>query len=108
GDPKANGSGGPGYVVPDEFPTSDFVYQPGVVAMANRGAGTTGSQFFIVIGEDARVLGNTFSILGQVVAGQDVLDRITAVPTGVLPGTTERSRPLESVYLEDVTIEVSP
>jgi cyclophilin family peptidyl-prolyl cis-trans isomerase len=107
GDPNANGSGGPGYIVPDEFPDDDFVYEVGVVAMANRGAGSTGSQFFIVIGEDARFLTNTFNVLGRVISGQETLDRITEVPTRASPGSVEESLPLESVYIESVTIEVT-
>lgn len=106
GDPNADGTGGPGYVIPDEFPPSDFVFEPGVVAMANRGAGTTGSQFFIVLGEDARVLRPTFSILGRVTDGDDVLERIEAVPTAQQPNSAERSRPLEAVYIEDVVIDI--
>lgn len=108
GDPRADGSGNPGYTLPDEYPPDDFVYQPGVVAMANRGSGTTGSQFFIVIGDDARVLNSTYSILGQVVAGENTLDLIDDVPTAVQPNSAERSRPLETVYIEDVVIAVEP
>lgn len=104
GDPSANGTGGPGYIVPDEFPPEGFVYEPGVVAMANAGARSTGSQFFIVVGEDARVLNNAFSILGRVVGGQQTLDAITAVPTSVSPGSSERSRPNETVYVESIEI----
>src|SRR5688572_20201864 len=52
GDPDASGIGGPGYRVPDEFPPADFIYDEGVVAMANSGGGTTGSQFFIVVGDN--------------------------------------------------------
>ena len=108
GDPSADGIGGPGYVIADEFPTaSDFNYDEGVVAMANRGARSTGSQFFIVIGEDARHLTTSFNILGQVVSGQDALQRIAAVPKGVSPGSVEESLPLESVYIESVTIAVT-
>ncbi len=106
GDPNANGSGGPGYVIPDEFPPDDFVYEVGVVAMANSGAGSTGSQFFIVIGEDGRHLTNAFNVLGRVVSGQDTLDRIAAVPTRAAPGSVEQSLPLETVYIESVTIKV--
>ena len=105
GDPDANGIGGPGYRVPDEFPPEGFSYDEGVVAMANSGAGTTGSQFFIVVGDNARVLNNTFNVLGRVLTGQETLDAIEAVPTSVAPGTNERSRPLETVYIEGVEIE---
>jgi cyclophilin family peptidyl-prolyl cis-trans isomerase len=108
GDPNANGTGGPGYSVPDEFPPADFVYERGVVAMANRGNGTTGSQFFVVLGDNASGLRNAFSIVGTVVAGEETLDRIAAVPTAVQSGSSERSRPLETIYVERVTIQDSP
>jgi cyclophilin family peptidyl-prolyl cis-trans isomerase len=107
GDPNADGTGGPGYIVPDEFPPAEFTYEEGVVAMANRGARSTGSQFFLVIGENGRFLTPSFNVLGFVVAGQDTLDRMEAIPTRVPPGTNERSLPLESVYIERITIEVS-
>ncbi len=93
GDPTATGTGGPGYRIPDEFPPEDFIYDEGVVAMANSGGATTGSQFFIVVGDNARVLNNTFNVLGRVVSGRETLDAIEAVPTSVTPGTNERSRP---------------
>lgn len=104
GDPDGTGTGGPGYVVPDEFPPEGFIYEEGVVAMANAGAGTTGSQFFVVVGDNARVLNNTFNVLGLVVSGQETLDAIEAVPTSVAPGTNERSRPTETVYIEGIEI----
>ena len=107
GDPQANGTGDPGYVVPDEFPSEDFSYEEGVVAMANRGANSTGSQFFIVIGEDARFLLPQFNVLGEVVSGDEPLEDIAAIPTGIAPGTVEQSLPLETVYINKVTIEVS-
>ncbi|MGQ0848857.1 MAG: peptidylprolyl isomerase [Actinomycetota bacterium] len=105
GDPTATGTGGPGYLLPDEFPPADFVYEPGVVAMANAGRGTTGSQFFIVVGDDAKVLTNSFSILGRVVEGQSTLETITAIPTELSPGTNERSRPTETIYIEVIEID---
>jgi cyclophilin family peptidyl-prolyl cis-trans isomerase len=107
GDPEANGTGGPGYIIADEYPSDDFTYERGVVAMGNRGAKSTGSQFFIVTGEDARHLLPQFNILGNVVSGLEVLDEISAVPTSVAPGSVEESLPLETVYIEKVTIEVS-
>jgi cyclophilin family peptidyl-prolyl cis-trans isomerase len=108
GDPEANGTGGPGYIIADEFPTApDFVYEVGSVAMANRGARSTGSQFFFVIGDDAQHLTASFNVLGKVVSGQDALERIAKVPTGVSPGSVEESLPLETVYIESVTIDVT-
>jgi cyclophilin family peptidyl-prolyl cis-trans isomerase len=107
GDPRADGTGGPGYLVPDEFPDDDFVYEEGVVAMHSRGARSTGSQFKVITGEDGRFLTNQFNVLGTVVSGQDAIDRIMAVPTATAPGSVERSRPLETVYIESIDIEVA-
>ena len=106
GDQTATGTGDPGYEIPDEFPADDFVYEPGVVAMANAGRGTTGSQFFIVTGEQAASLNPTFNVVGRVIEGMDVLERIEQVPTRAQSGSVERSYPTESVYLESVTITV--
>jgi len=107
GDPEANGTGGPGYIIADEFPTApDFVYEVGSVAMANRGARSTGSQFFFVIGDNAQHLTASFNVLGKVVSGQDTLERIATVPTGASPGSVEESLPLETVYIDSVTVDV--
>lgn len=107
GDPDANGTGGPGYVIADEHPPEGFVYEPGVVAMANRGARSTGSQFFVVTGDSGKFLTNQFNVLGQVVSGQDAIDEIMKVPTATAPGSVEESLPLESVYIESITIDIS-
>ncbi len=107
GDPNANGTGGPGYVIADERPSSDFSYDKGVVAMANRGARSTGSQFFVVTGDNGKFLTNNFNVLGRVTTGMDTIDRINAVPTRRPPGTNEESLPTESVYIESITIEVA-
>lgn len=107
GDPEADGTGGPGYIVDDEFPEDeDFIYEEGTVAMANRGSRSTGSQFFIVVGDNARHLTPRFNVLGRVVSGQDTLERITSIETGVAPGSVEESLPRESVYIESVSIDV--
>jgi cyclophilin family peptidyl-prolyl cis-trans isomerase len=106
GDPQAVGTGGPGYRIPDEWPGDDFEFEPGVVAMANNGRNTTGSQFFIVIGETARVLNPQFNVLGRVTSGQETLDAIAAVPTATRTGSRERSLPLQTVYIESIEIEV--
>jgi cyclophilin family peptidyl-prolyl cis-trans isomerase len=107
GDPDAVGTGGPGYRIPDEYPEDDFEFTPGVVAMANAGRNTTGSQFFIVIGDQASVLNPLFNVLGEVTDGMDTLDRIAEVPTATRPGSREQSLPLETVYIEDIQIDVS-
>ena len=107
GDPLADGTGGPGYRIPDEFPSGDFTYTPGIVAMDNNGKGTTGSQFFIVLGESAAVLNPQFNGLGEMISGQETLDRIQEVETARRPGSVEDSLPLETVYLESVTIDVT-
>ena len=108
GDPDADGTGGPGYIIDDEFPEDeDFTYDEGTVAMANSGANSTGSQFFIVIGEDARHLVPLFNVLGTVTSGRDTLDRIAAIETGSAPGSVEQSLPRETVYIESISIDVS-
>lgn len=105
GDPAADGTGGPGYVVPDEFPEEGFVYEEGVVAMFSRGARSTGSQFFVITGEDGEFLTNQFNVLGRVVSGQQTVDRIMGIETEPAVGSTARSRPVETVYIESITVE---
>ena len=101
GDPTATGRGGPGYVIADEFPADSTAYARGVIAMANAGPGTTGSQFFLVLADVP--LPPQFSVFGRVTSGLEVMDRIAAVPLGFSP-TGELSVPLETVYLERVEI----
>jgi cyclophilin family peptidyl-prolyl cis-trans isomerase len=107
GDPEAMGVGGPGYEIEDEFPPEDFVYTPGVVAMQNAGKGTTGSEFFIVLDESASVLNPQFNVLGTLVSGQEALDQMVEIETALRPGTRESSLPLETVYIESVSIDVT-
>ena len=61
----------------------------------------------MVIGEDARFLTPSFNVLGRVVSGMDTLERIGEIPTGTAPGTVEKSLPLESVYIESISIELA-
>lgn len=107
GDPEANGTGGPGYTVADEFPEEGFVYEPGVVAMDNQGSRGTGSVFFVVAGEDGQFLTNNFNVLGTVTSGQEIIDQIMGVETATAPGSVEKSLPLETVYIESITIDVA-
>lgn len=107
GDPAANGTGGPGYFIADEFPDDGFVYEEGVVYMANRGSRSTGSQFAVVVGEDGRFLTTSFNVLGTVADGQDAIDQIMEIETAAAAGSVEQSLPLETVYIESITIEVA-
>jgi len=107
GDPEANGTGGPGYVIADEFPDDGFVYEEGVVAMASRGSRSTGSQFFVVTGDDGRFLTNQFNVLGTVTSGSEAIDDIMGVETATAPGSVEQSLPLQTVYIESITIDAA-
>lgn len=102
GDPSATGREGPGYTIKDELPEPGFLYERGVLAMANSGPGTTGSQFFIVLADAG--LNPDFSYFGRVVDGFETLDRITEIPLG--PNAFgEQSVPLETLYVEQVVVD---
>ena len=103
GDPTATGIGGPGYTIPDEFP-AESAYDRGIVAMANAGPGTTGSQFFIMFADGP--LPPNYTIFGKVVDGLETLDLIEQLPLGRSPTSADPtpSTPLESLYIESVTV----
>lgn len=104
GDPQGRGSGGPGYRFNDELPAK-HPYEPGIVAMANAGRNTNGSQFFICSGTDAANLNGMplYTQFGKVVSGMDVVQKIAAVEVG--PGNgNEISRPVEPPWIKSVTI----
>ena len=75
GDPKGDGSGGPGYTFADE--PVRHAYTVGAVAMANSGPNTNGSQFFICIGSQCPPLPPKYTLFGQVVTGNDVALKVT-------------------------------
>jgi len=99
GDPQGTGMGGPGYQFEDETKGSPHRFdQPGKLAMANAGPNTNGSQFFITVAATTWLTGK-HTIFGEVVEGQDVVNKITALPRG------RNDRPSKDVVLKKVTIE---
>ena len=105
GDPTGTGNGGPGYKTVD-VPPKGTTYSAGTVAMAKGGtepAGTSGSQFFIVTGENPS-LSPDYAIIGTVVKGQDVANKIGALP---IENGASDGKPVQTVYIVKVTIKVS-
>ena len=78
GDPLGRGTGGPGFKFEDEFTSGRKFDRPGLLAMANAGPNTNGSQFFITV-IATPWLNNRHTIFGEVVSGQDVIDRIANI-----------------------------
>jgi cyclophilin family peptidyl-prolyl cis-trans isomerase len=97
GDPLGTGTGGPGYQFEDEFVDSLVFDSPGILAMANSGPATNGSQFFITVAP-AEHLNGMHTIFGRVTSGQDVMTEIESYgsPDGA---------PTSPVYIEKVTID---
>jgi cyclophilin family peptidyl-prolyl cis-trans isomerase len=102
GDPTGTGTGGPGYRFDDE--PVRRAYEPGIVAMANAGPNTNGSQFFIVHGDNGRSLPPNYTIFGRVTGGMDVVDAIATAPVRS-SARGENSVPVEPVRINSVTIE---
>jgi cyclophilin family peptidyl-prolyl cis-trans isomerase len=96
GCPRGDGTGGPGYQFEDEFNEHKIVR--GALAMANAGPNTNGSQFFIVTADECSWLDGKHTVFGQVVSGQDVVDRISATERD------ERDRPAEPILIESVDL----
>jgi len=100
GDPLGTGTGGPGYHFQDEIHPELQFDRPYLLAMANAGPGTNGSQFFLTVGA-APWLNTKHTIFGEVAdqAGREVVDKIAAVPTGRM------DRPSSDVVIEAIDVE---
>ena len=100
GDPTGGGSGGPGYTFEDELPTEGPpFYDVGSLAMANSGADTNGSQFYVVTGQQGIDLPADYSLFGQVTEGMETVRAIEA--TGTPEGTPSAATTLESVTITE-------
>jgi cyclophilin family peptidyl-prolyl cis-trans isomerase len=97
GDPTGTGSGGPGYQFEDEFNANKV--ERGVLAMANAGPNTNGSQFFIVTADACPWLDGKHTVFGRVTSGMDVVDTIANLDTG--PG----DKPRDEVRIESLALD---
>jgi peptidyl-prolyl cis-trans isomerase A (cyclophilin A) len=98
GDPLGTGRGGPGYKFADEIHPDLQFDRPYLLAMANAGSDTNGSQFFITVGPTPWLNGK-HTIFGEVIQGADVVDAISRAKTG------SQDRPVEDVIIESVTVD---
>jgi peptidyl-prolyl cis-trans isomerase A (cyclophilin A) len=98
GDPAGNGTGGPGYRFECETKPTDRFNKPGILAMANAGPNTNGSQFFITVVATPWLNGR-HTIFGEVLDGMDTVEKIIRAPTG------PQGRPKEPVSITTITFE---
>jgi peptidyl-prolyl cis-trans isomerase A (cyclophilin A) len=99
GDPQGTGRGGPGYEFEDECPPgSPHFDRPGLMAMANAGPGTNGSQFFVTVAPTPWLDGK-HTIFGEVVEGTEVVEAISRV------STDGSDRPRDDVTIERIQVD---
>ncbi|MFA7243998.1 MAG: peptidylprolyl isomerase [Patescibacteria group bacterium] len=97
GDPKGDGTGGPGYEFNDEI--NDHKIVAGTLAMANSGPNTNGSQFFIVSDQPQPQLDGKYTVFGEVLSGMDVVKSISEV------ATDSNDKPVSPVYINSIEIK---
>ena len=102
GDPQGTGSGGPGYEFEDELPQAG--YKIGSLAMANSGANTNGSQFFIITGNEGAQLPSKYNLFGQVTSGVEVAQKME---TFAQDPPDPNGKPSRTLYILSVTIAES-
>ncbi len=102
GDPQGTGEGSPGYTFNDEIAPDKHFDKTGVLAMANAGPNTNGSQFFITVAPAAHLEGH-YSIFGEVVSGQDVADAISNAPRD-----EQNDKPVTPIKIVRIAIRTVP
>ena len=98
GDPLGTGTGGPGYRFEDEFQSGKKFDKPGLLAMANAGPNTNGSQFFITVAATTWLTGK-HTIFGEVVEGMEIVNKISKAKT------VANDKPAKEIRVNSVTIE---
>jgi cyclophilin family peptidyl-prolyl cis-trans isomerase len=103
GDPKGDGTGGPGYWFQDEKVTRPYTL--GSLAMANAGPNTNGSQFFIIVGSEGLAIPRRSNLFGQVTQGMNVVQKIAKAPAH-MSRYGEKSAPNSPVVIKKMTVQV--
>lgn len=111
GDPKGNGTGGPGYMIPGEFIQNGFgkntlSHTNGVISMARAmHPDSAGSQFFLMHGDEGTFLDGQYAAFGKTIEGLDVIDRIAKTPCR--NPMSQSPSPIDPVIMETVTVELN-